>query len=781
MICPTRHRFGSIVLAWAAFFCWSGVFLAGQAPAEVPPTGGNEPARTPVAPQDRLKLDRPTFNYAGSHALFVVVKRYKAGWPALETESDELRTLAAILTTQGFQVEWLEDPTVQDLSSGILRFIKSHGYDRGNRLLIYFRGQAYTAAEGDQGFLLGVDSPRPGPGGADRDLRRKSLPFNYVLSWAEQITSRHAIFLFDSCFSAKLFESKRLPDSPPNLTSHTALPIRQFLTAGKAGEKLSSKSYFASTVAEALSGKGDLSGDGYLTGSELAMFVSASARVYPDGVQQTPQYAPIQNAEFNQGDLVFTLPVAPPSAAPPAPVAGPGGLIVNTQPAGAEVRLGGVALEKSPAIFRDLEARRYPVSVTLDGYEPYATETEIKPDQFTELPLIKLERSTGTLVLRSDPGDLAWELVDRPLGAEDLPPTGRTPAALAKAPVGVYTVVFHRPGWPDLKVEATVPRMDKGVAEAVYQPGRLEIDSQPAGATVFGPEGQELGKTPLAIPGVPPGEYVYVLKLTGYRSASLRTVVDAGRIVALKATLDVWKGPLTGQNWTVPKYGIWLNWVGPGSFTMGNNEGDSDEQPAHEVRLSQGYWLGKYEVTQAEYQAVMNRNPSQFKNAGATAPVEKVTWDEAMEFCQKITMVEGEAGRLPDGYVFSLPTEAQWEYACRAGSQAEFGGSGKLEEMGWFGRNSRKTTHPVGQKQPNDWNFYDMHGNVWEWCRDWFDSYPAGSVVDPVGASTGDTRVSRGGGWQDFPEMCRSTSRVRNAPDSRDETLGFRVALTPDR
>ena len=136
-------------------------------------------------------------------------------------------------------------------------------------------------------------------------------------------------------------------------------------------------------------------------------------------------------------------------------------------------------------------------------------------------------------------------------------------------------------------------------------------------------------------------------------------------------------------------------------------------------------------------------NPSRFK--GANLPVEQVSYDEALAFCRKVTEQERAAGRLPEGYEYTLPTEAQWEYACRAGTTGNY--AGNLDAMAWYSGNSGSTTHAVGGKQANGWGLNDMHGNVWEWCLDWYGNYAGGRVTDPRGASSGSNRVGRGGGW----------------------------------
>jgi formylglycine-generating enzyme required for sulfatase activity len=183
------------------------------------------------------------------------------------------------------------------------------------------------------------------------------------------------------------------------------------------------------------------------------------------------------------------------------------------------------------------------------------------------------------------------------------------------------------------------------------------------------------------------------------------------------------------------------------------------------------------EVTQGQWKALMGGNPSYFKNAGRDAPVEQVSWDDALEFCHRLTERERLAGGLPEGYEYSLPTEAQWEFACRAGTTGDY--AGDLAATAWYLNNSGNTTHRVAQKQANLWGLYDMHGNVWEWCKDWYGDYPVGSATDPTGPSLGTLRVYRGGGLYSNARDCRSPNRYGLAPGFRGLRLGFRVALAP--
>ena len=244
--------------------------------------------------------------------------------------------------------------------------------------------------------------------------------------------------------------------------------------------------------------------------------------------------------------------------------------------------------------------------------------------------------------------------------------------------------------------------------------------------------------------------------------AKLAAEISAGRV---GATAGV---PLTGKA-VMP-----FAFCPAGSFTMGSSESEEDRLSTEKqvkVTLTKGFWMAKTEVTQAQWQAVMGNNPSRFE--GDDLPVENVSWDDAQVFIKKVNG----SGEIPKGWKIALPTEAQWEYACRAGETGPYSG-GTIDQVAWYDDNSGSKTHDVGTKKPNARGLHDMHGNVWEWCADWHDDSLRGGT-DPSGPSSGVYRVFRGGSWGDSAADCRAAYRDGNSPDVRGSPLGFRPALVP--
>jgi formylglycine-generating enzyme required for sulfatase activity len=243
-----------------------------------------------------------------------------------------------------------------------------------------------------------------------------------------------------------------------------------------------------------------------------------------------------------------------------------------------------------------------------------------------------------------------------------------------------------------------------------------------------------------------------------------------------------------GKPFAIADLSLEMLWVKPGTFEMGFSD-----KTRHTVTLTQGFHLGKHEVTQSQWGKVMGSNPSRFK--GVSRPVEAVSWHSVTSFCDKLTASERAGGRLPAGMTYQLPTEAQWEYACRGGTKTAFSfgeASGELHrhanyadlntDYGWSDKahdDGYENTSPVGSYKANGWGFYDMHGNVYEWCADWYGDYPTGAVRDPIGHAVGAYRVLRGGAWIGSAGNARSAIRDGGEPANSDDGLGFRLSLRP--
>ena len=242
--------------------------------------------------------------------------------------------------------------------------------------------------------------------------------------------------------------------------------------------------------------------------------------------------------------------------------------------------------------------------------------------------------------------------------------------------------------------------------------------------------------------------------------------------------------PISGIQSCTNSLGMTFNLIPAGTFTMGSPTdelGRYSSETQHQVTLTQSYYMQTTEVTQGQWRSVMGSNPSYFSSCGDNCPVEYVSWDDIQSFLTVMNQ-RGEG-------TYRLPTEAEWEYAARSGSTTAFANGGisvlyceydpNLNAMGWYCYNSSETTHPVAQKQANAWGLYDMHGNVWEWCQDWYGSYPTSVVTDPTGPTSGSYRVLRGGSWGNGARGCCSAGRSVSLPDYRGISVGFRLVVLP--
>ena len=332
-------------------------------------------------------------------------------------------------------------------------------------------------------------------------------------------------------------------------------------------------------------------------------------------------------------------------------------------------------------------------------------------------------------------------------------------------------------------------KLDVAFGELIAIQGNLSVNYKPFGAEVY-VDGKKLGQSPRVFNGLLVGNHQVEVRKDGYTTDKKSVTISEGQTMSISGTLasntafssngyasssSVSSG---GNEISIPvKNGITIDMVKveAGTFMMGatsemQNPFD-DEKPVHQVILTNNYYMGKYEVTQALWQEVMGSNPSYFK--GDDLPVEQVSWDDCQEFIGKLNSMTGRK--------FRLPTEAEWEYAARGGKKSrgyQFSGSSNISDVAWYTDNSGSKTHPVGMKQSNELGLYDMTGNVWEWCQDWYGSYVSSSQTNPTGDVSGPRRVGRGGSWYYNARFCRSSFRYRDDPDRRIYFLGLRLVLS---
>lgn len=325
-------------------------------------------------------------------------------------------------------------------------------------------------------------------------------------------------------------------------------------------------------------------------------------------------------------------------------------------------------------------------------------------------------------------------------------------------------------GWDGTETAEVFQKLVADVEELIGIPPQREVVEPPIDIPLQRPE--ESGQQASAIPE--PGGTVETPRpetpLGGKRFPIWAMV--AGPLLVILILLIIYFGVDAGvpPKTITNRIGMEFVLIPAGTFMMGSTEGADDEQPVHQVVISQPFYLGKYEVTQKQWEAVMGNNPSGFE--GDDKPVEFVSWWDIQKFIRKLNEREG-------GPIYRLPTEAEWEYAARAGTTTAYSfgdDSSRLDEYAWYNKNSGDETHPIGQRRPNPWGLYDMHGNVYEWVQDWYGKYPKGPVTNPQGPSSGSNRLVRGGSWYNSSGASRSANRFGSSLGGRE--VGFRLLRT---
>ena len=457
---------------------------------------------------------------------------------------------------------------------------------------------------------------------------------------------------------------------------------------------------------------------------------------------------------------------------------GEGTLIVTSEPEMAEVIVDGMEWGKTPLRIATVAAGKRSICLKMPGFFPATRIELIEPDKETKIHVI-LEPQTGSIKVGAETFSDAYP----PRFYLDGKLMGRAPLTVRDVMAGTHTYKCKADGHKEVSGEVRVSLDEEATVWETVEPGhgKLSVASVPDGAAIW-IDDKNTGEKTDAVMDVMPGKHVVTLTLDGYKDVKKKVRLEPEGFAEIEFRIEKDVSIVTSEpTFTDPVTGMEFVYVPGETFMMGDivddGYGEFDEKPVHEVTLD-GFYIGKYPVTQGEWEEVMGDNPSEFKQ-GNDYPVENVSWDDTQEFIK--VLISKNKGR----YQLRLPTEAEWEYAARSGGKKEKYAGGndwevEVDTVAWWSENSGKTTHPVGKKLPNGLGLYDMSGNVWEWCQDWYGDYPCGLITNPRGPSTGLGRVFRGGSWNDMPWHVRCANRLSSHPE--DDTylcVGFRLVMTP--
>jgi formylglycine-generating enzyme required for sulfatase activity len=750
--------------------CWTDVAWCGK------------PVR-PVTIAD--EQGQPVQLYDASYALVIGVSNYTS-WPKLPGVQQDVKEVKAALEAQGFKVEVKMDPDRNALEQAFTNFIQQYGQKPGNRLVFYFAGHGHTLKLSygeDMGYIVPVDAPNPN---RDQDgFLAKALDMQMIEVYAKRIQSKHALFLFDSCFSGSLFALSRAV--PENITYKTAHPVRQFITSGSADEKVPDRSVFRQQVIAALQGDADGNNDGFVTGSELGEFLQNTVVNYSHNAQH-PQYGKIRNPNLDKGDMVFQLPEpeATPTPTPaPKPVFSLGDLELIA------------SMEEAFAQVTAYEQRNIPKELKIAAWQ-----------QFLQAFADDIVSLTRDEELRRQAQDRIayWQTYVTPTPTpQPLTPTPTATPSPTMTPILTPTLTpMPTPtSTPTVTPTPTPTETPSPTPTETPTPTPTETliptpTETPTPTEIPTP----LPTTTLALPPTPMPTLTPTLMPT-VTSTPTPTPVPPTPIPTstTRPQPKEWKDPITGMEFV---------WIEGGCFQMGSPESEvgrgADEGPVHQVCVD-GFWMGKYEVTNKQYRKWQREHNSGMYRIislnGDNQPVVNVSWNDAKAFTVWLTQQYKGNKPLPlpggERYGFRLPTEAEWEYAARARTTtARFWGDDPHEacryanvqdqttaqKFSWIVEHKCKdgyaATASVGKFAPNQFGLYDMLGNVWEWCADWYDAqyYAQSPSKNPLGQLSGDSRLVRGGAWSGEPTFIRCAVRRGSAPVYGFDAVGFRVVIS---
>lgn len=590
--------------------------------------------------------------YNESHALLIGVSDYTNGWPNLESIPSELNKVEQKLKKLGFKVTKVMNPNSKELEDSFDEFVDNYGYEENNRLLFFYSGHGYSMNNGKKGFLVPSDAPNPNID--KKNFLRKSYNMTKLLALSRDLTSKHALFLFDSCFSGTIFKTKALPKAPKYIQKSMVRPVRQFITAGSAGEEVPAKSTFTPMFIDAIDGQADLNEDSYITGKELGLYL---AQNLPNYSNQNPQYGTIKDYDLAQGDFIFKT----------------NNIVVNQE-----------SKEKESSKITFITPNTFSLKINTIPYDARVQILNIIPKYYDG---IELKKAT-------------------------------------------YKIKVSKSG---------------------YESKRFDID--------------------------------------------LKSDVNLDiKLQKLQKSLSYLSQPKDRGSYIEPA----MVYIKRGSFMMGSNNGDSDEKPVHKVNIKRDFYMGKYEVSVGEFEKFINNTNYQtdadkkgycytyttkwvkkeganWKNPGfyqsKKHPVTCVSWNDAKAYAKWLSKKTNRD--------YDLPSETQWEYVARAGTTTKysFGNSeSDLKYYAWYYNNSNNKTHKVGEKKANPWGVYDIHGNVWEWCDDWYEGSYSNTPRDEKAYSNKSYyKVLKGGSWYNNPNYLRSAGREWKVIDGTSYNFGFRL------
>ena len=747
--------------------------------------------RIPGSVRDRV--GKEVVNYKSSFALVIGNIDYSGGWRTLPGVKTDIDAVKNSLQQKGFKVILRQNLSKSALENAFEEFIFEYGMEPSRRLLFYYAGHGESVknleSQASMSYLVGIDAPKRGlnPSG----FLRKSLSMDRVDVFAAQIQSRHALFVFDSCFSGGIFKSSM--GGQEHIEEKTGQPVRYFITSGSATEEVPDDSQFRKLFLEGIDGEADLTRDGYVTGTELGMFLHEKIVNYSRKTLH-PQYGKIMRPGLDRGDFVFILPQTTGPAPPP------GGSLRKF--------LGNAQAVSRLLVQAQGQSGQTKMTTLLEASAIY--------DSMQKNP----QKNPRILTQVSRDINAAFEDINRP--SPPAPPNSSSSDAPFPSSSGL--------------TGGSIPNKNLTVT----------IETEPKWVYIYDGAGNYLGNSG------DPGMFTFKAR----RSSSLRLVfkkkgylrqersLSPQRNTVLQIRLDPKK--VLPKSYT-NSIGMKFKLIPAGSFTMGAPEweqkkaynqcveqkveekkckswylGDSDQ---HRVEITRPFYMGQYEVTQGQWKEVMGRDSwkdsKEFKSrdqkfkdlVDKDYPVIYVSYEDVKDFIKNLNQREGCSrpnsattvqalglNGLPPG-CYRLPTEAEWEYATRGGSTTmNYWGNDqdracehanvaslapkRLRKYRWNYPHDCDDNYPelapVGSYKPNKFGLYDTIGNVWEWTLDWYKRDITNlPTKDPAYLKRGSGRVDRGGGWNGNARGCRSASRDYDSPGKRRGHLGFRLLRTP--